>query len=180
MKSSWDELGDDFANNPDVVIGDVDCTVKKHEKLCAKIGVEGYPTLKYFTTATSKKGESYEGEREYEALKKFADENLGPSCDNEHEDLCTEEQLATLAKYNAMTAQERKAIIKGVEAEIKAIEKGFEKAVEELQAAGEKIDKDKEEKLKTINTRELSLIKGIDAPKPPPPPVRKRKRRGKN
>ena len=130
MKSAWDQLADDFKANPDVVIGDVDCTVKKHEKLCGKIGVEGYPTIKYFTTATSKKGDAYEGGREYEELKKFADENLGPSCDNDHESLCSEEQLVILAKYNAMTAAERKALIKKAADETKAVENNFEKEVE--------------------------------------------------
>ena len=70
MKPAWDQLGDEFADSTSVVIGDVDCTVE--EELCGKYGVEGYPTIKYFTGATDPLGDSYDGGREYDDLKALA------------------------------------------------------------------------------------------------------------
>jgi hypothetical protein len=37
---------------------------------------QGYPTIKYFTTDPM--GDKYEGGRDYDALKEWCDENLGP------------------------------------------------------------------------------------------------------
>lgn len=164
MKPAWDELGDDFANSKTVVIGDVDCTVPKHEKLCKKIGVEGYPTVRYFTDKTPRKGAAYEGERDYAALKQWADENLGPSCDNDHNDLCSEEQRAILGKYNKMTESERKAIISKADAAVASAEAKFNKEVEKLQAKAEAIEAEKTAQIKVVQTKELRLIKSIRDP----------------
>ena len=87
MKPAWDQLGDAFKDSKTVVIGDVDCTV--HQGLCSEHGVKGYPTVKYYVNG---EWSDYEGGRDYDALKEFADENLGPSCTYpDNEDLCSEE-----------------------------------------------------------------------------------------
>lgn len=39
---------------------------------------QGYPTIKYFTDSTDPMGDKYEGGRDYDALKEWCDENLGP------------------------------------------------------------------------------------------------------
>ena len=88
MKPAWDKLGDEYKSSKTVLIGDVDCTV--HQNLCQKYGVQGYPTLKYFTA--NPMGDAYNGGRDYEELSKFAKESLGPSCGVEHMDLCDAEQ----------------------------------------------------------------------------------------
>ncbi|ABO95825.1 predicted protein, partial [Ostreococcus lucimarinus CCE9901] len=74
LAPAWKQLGEAFADNEGVVIGDVDCT--KQESLCQKYGVQGYPTLKYFTGATSATGDAYQGGRDFEALQTWASENL--------------------------------------------------------------------------------------------------------
>ena len=84
MKPAWDKLGDEYKSSKTVLIGDVDCT--KEQELCQKYGVQGYPTIKYFTGETDPLGDSYDGGREYEDLKAFADENLRPSCSNDNND----------------------------------------------------------------------------------------------
>ena len=99
MKPAWDQLGDEFAGSKTVLIGDVDCTVEKD--LCSKYGVRGYPTIKSFTGNPD--GDPYEGGRDFAALKKFADESLGPSCSNDNIDLCDDDQKAILEKYNKMS-----------------------------------------------------------------------------
>merc|ERR1712242_484752 len=55
------------------LIADVDCTVDDGKKLCEKFGVQGYPTIKYFSKDTGDEGEKYEGPREYNKLKELSD-----------------------------------------------------------------------------------------------------------
>lgn len=73
----------DFEGSSTSLVADVDCTTEGKD-LCVKQGVSGYPTIKYGEPGDLKK---YEGGRNYEELKKFADENLGPTCDPDHADL---------------------------------------------------------------------------------------------
>jgi thioredoxin-like negative regulator of GroEL len=70
MKPAWDKLGDEYKSSKTVVIADVDCT--KEQDLCQKYGVSGYPTIKYFTGATSATGDAYNGWRDYDALSAWA------------------------------------------------------------------------------------------------------------
>jgi len=159
MKPDWNKLGDDFAGSKTVLIGDVDCTVEKD--LCSKFGVRGYPTIKSFTG--NPEGDAYEGGRTYDALKKFADESLGPSCSNDNIDLCDDDQKAILAKYNAMSAGERKTIVDDTDKAIADLEETFKEDVKKLQANYEKLTADKDATVKATNTKELGLLKGIKA-----------------
>jgi len=159
MKPAWDQLGDEFAGSKTVLIGDVDCTVEKD--LCSKYGVRGYPTIKSFTGNPD--GDPYEGGRDFAALKKFADESLGPSCSNDNIDLCDDEQKAILEKYNKMSAAERKKIVDDTDKEIADLEENFKAEVKKLQASYEKLMADKDETIKSVQTKELSLLKSIKA-----------------
>jgi len=76
-------------------VADVDCTTEGKE-LCTKFGVSGYPTIKYGDPAELK---DYQGGRSYADLKKFADENLGPSCGPANLDLCSAGDKAKLEKF---------------------------------------------------------------------------------
>jgi len=157
MKPDWDKLGDEFSGSKTVLIGDVDCTVEKD--LCSKYGVRGYPTIKSFTVNPD--GDPYEGGRDYAALKKFADENLGPSCSNDNIDLCDDEQKAILDKYNAMSAAERKKIIDEANAKVEEAEETFKSELKKLQARYEELSKKKDEDVKALQTKELRLLKTI-------------------
>lgn len=130
MKPAWDSLGDEFADSKTVVIGDVDCTV--HKELCGKFGVKGYPTVKYFSGSTGPTGDSYDGARDLESLKKFASENLGPSCGADNKDLCDDEQLAVIAEAEALSAEDLEAAINEKADAIDALEKEFKAGVENL------------------------------------------------
>ena len=157
MKPAWDQLGDEFSGSKTVLIGDVDCTVEKD--LCSKYGVRGYPTIKSFTGNPD--GDPYEGGRDFAALKKFADESLGPSCSNDNIDLCDDDQKAILEKYNKMSAAERKEIIEDTDKKIADTEENFKAEVKKLQASYEKLMADKDETIKAVQTKELSLLKSI-------------------
>jgi thioredoxin-like negative regulator of GroEL len=159
MKPAWDQLGDEFAGSKTVIIADVDCTV--HKDVCGKYGVRGYPTIKYFTGSTAADGDTYEGGRDFDSLKKFADESLGPSCSNDNIDLCDDDQKAILDKYNAMSVSERKEIVDKANADVAAAEETFKEEVKKLQANYEKLTSDKDAAVKALQTKDLSLLKSI-------------------
>lgn len=79
-----------------VLIGDADCTASGKD-LCTKHGVQGYPTIKYFT-AEKPDGESYNGGRDFDSLKKFTEETLEGGCDINDESTCDEKEVGYIAK----------------------------------------------------------------------------------
>jgi len=149
MKPAWEQLGSEFENSKTVLIGNVDCTVE--QDLCSKYGVQGYPTIKYFTGATATEGDSYSGGRTFDDLKAFADENLGPSCDAAHMDLCSEEQTKELEEAMKMTQEERDAKIKASTDAAAEAEATFKAEVSKLQSTYEKLQADKESAVKAAN-----------------------------
>jgi thioredoxin-like negative regulator of GroEL len=155
MKPAWDQLGDAFKDSKTVVIGDVDCTV--HQGLCSEHGVKGYPTVKYYVNG---EWSDYEGGRDYDALKEFADENLGPSCTYpDNEDLCSEEQLTFMKEWHAKP-EELKAEIKQHEDAIKKLNDDFDEALKELQATYEKNQEDRDSGIKE-HKKPLGMLKSI-------------------
>ena len=66
----WDELGEHFKDNADVVIAKFDATENEAEQ----VNVSGYPTLKWYPK-NNKAGEDYPGDRELKDFVKFIDEN---------------------------------------------------------------------------------------------------------
>jgi len=117
MKPAWDKLGDEYKSSKTVVIADVDCT--KEQDLCQKYGVQGSPTIKYFTGATAATGDAYNGGRDYDALSAWAKDNLGPSCGAENIDLCDADQKAAIQAKQKLTDAELDAEIEATEAELK-------------------------------------------------------------
>jgi len=97
MKPDWDKLGDAFKGSSSVVIGDVDCTAGG-ESLCSEIGVDGYPTVKYFTAESGKKGEDYSGGRDFESLEKFTKETLAKKCNVVTKEDCDDKSKAYIDK----------------------------------------------------------------------------------
>merc|ERR1711998_54339 len=92
-------------------------------------GVQGYPTIKYFTSATDALGDDYEGGRSFDDLRKFAEENLGPQCGPDNMDL-GEEALTALLKEKTGAIDEA--------------EETFKKEVEKLQAKYESLMEEKD------------------------------------
>jgi protein disulfide-isomerase A6 len=108
MKPDWDPLAAECSGSSTVIIADVDCTADG-QPLCEKYGVKGYPTIKSFSPPDTA-GEDYEGGRDLDSLRKFA-ESLGPSCSIDNKDLCSAEDLETIIKYAAMSEARRSAKI---------------------------------------------------------------------
>merc|ERR1711935_85720 len=102
MKPAWDKLITAFEGSQTALVADVDCTAGGKE-LCNKLGVRGYPTIKH---GDPNNLEDYKGGRDFDSLKKFADENLGPSCGPKNLDLCGAEKKAEIKKFQGMSASD--------------------------------------------------------------------------
>merc|ERR1711879_1078278 len=114
-KPAWDKLIDDFKGSPSSLVADVDCTAEGKE-LCEKHGVRGYPTIKYGDPGDLK---DYSGGRSYEDLKKFADENLGPTCGPDNLDLCDDDVKAKIETFMKMSASRLEGKIRNAERVVK-------------------------------------------------------------
>jgi hypothetical protein len=108
MKPAWDKLIDEFKGSSTSLVADVDCT-ESGKDLCEKHEVQGFPTIKYGDPNDLK---AYEGGRDFENLKKFADENLGPQCGPDYMDLCDEKKKKSITKYQGMSLSELEEKVK--------------------------------------------------------------------
>merc|ERR550537_1806785 len=95
MKPAWDTLMDEFKSSKTALVADVDCTAGG-KSLCEKNGVSGYPTIKWGEPGDLK---DYDGGRDLDSLRKFANENLGPTCGPSNLDLCDETDKKFIAKF---------------------------------------------------------------------------------
>jgi protein disulfide-isomerase A6 len=162
LKPAWDKLAAEFEGNDAVAIVDVDCTKDVSKDLCSKYGVRGYPTIKYFTGSTDPLGDAYEGGRTFDDLKKFADENLGPSCGPDNMDLCNDEQKANIEKFQAMDAADLKAAIDAKTDAQADAEKFFKDELAKLQARYEELSKEKDDKVAEASI-DLSTMRIVHA-----------------
>merc|ERR1711907_391208 len=94
--------------------------------------------------------EDYEGGRDYDALKKFAKENLKPMCSPANIDLCDDEKKKEIAEFQAMSAEDLSAKIEEKKAEIKTAEETFTEEVKKLQETYQQLQKDKDEAVANV------------------------------
>jgi hypothetical protein len=162
MKPAWDKLMKNW-NKGDrsktSLIADVDCTAAG-KPLCEQVGVEGFPTIKWGDVNNLEK---YEGGRDYDALKKFAKENLKPVCSPTNIDLCDDEKKAEIAKLQAMPADELSSSIEAKKAEIKEAEEYFTAEVKKLQETYQQLETDKKEKIAAVKDSGLGLMQAVQA-----------------
>ena len=100
MKPAWDKLMEEFKDSPTSLVADVDCTAEG-KPLCETHGVQGFPTIKYGDVGDL---QDYKGGRDFEGLKKFAEENLGPTCGPNNLDLCEADVKKKIEGYMTMSA----------------------------------------------------------------------------
>jgi len=102
------------------LIADVDCTQDSAKKLCEKYGVQGYPTIKYFSKDTSEMGEKYEGDREYNKLKKFVTSNSKPPCVLATLEHCSKKEKAFIEESTSWDEAKVKEELESVKSQIEA------------------------------------------------------------
>lgn len=161
MKPDWDKLADELKENDEVLIADVDCTNEDNTELCKKYDVNGYPTIKSFVSGGDVLGESYEGERDFDSLKKHATENLSPVCADSNYHLCSAEEKALLDKYRAMRWPARRKLIKDAEDEQARVEAEFDEKGKAVLDEMQVLEQRKNRKVKAIETQELHLLKTV-------------------
>jgi len=152
MKPDWDKLMDEFKDSKSALIADVDCTAGG-KALCDKVGVRGYPTIKH---GDPNDLQDYNGARDFAGLKKFAEENLGPTCGPDSLDLCDEDNKALIEKFLKMDDAELKKAIEEVEESTAKIEAKAKKAIDGHQ---KKIDDLNKEMEKTTKKNDAELAK---------------------
>jgi len=157
MKPDWDKLMDAFADSNTAGIFDVDCTAEG-KPLCDANGVKGYPSIKWGDPSNL---EDYQGARSYDALHKFATENLKPMCSPNNIDLCDDIKKAEIEKFSSMGVEELDKLISDKEKEQEDAEKNFKDEVGKLQAAYQKLSEDKDAKLEEIKKSGLGLMKAV-------------------
>merc|ERR1712094_137457 len=154
-----DKLMDEYKGSATALVADVDCTTGG-KSLCETVGVRGYPTIKWGDPSNL---EDYEGGRDYDDLKKFADENLKPVCSPANLDLCSDDQKAEIKKFTDMSDAELDEAIKGKEKEQENAESTFTSEVEKLQKKYEELSKKKDETLANIKKSGLGTMKAVKA-----------------
>jgi hypothetical protein len=159
MKPAWDKLMAEFEGSADRLVADVDCTASG-KPLCDSNGVQGFPTIKY---GDPNNLEDYQGGRDFDALKKFADENLGPTCGPSNVDLCDDDQKKEIEKYQGMSADELDAAITKSEEGLKEAEETFKSEVEKLQKTYEGLMKTKDDTIAKIKADGLGMMKSVKA-----------------
>lgn len=159
MKPDWDRLMKEFESSETALVADVDCTAEGKD-LCTKVGVKGYPTLKY---GDPNNLEDYKGGRDYDDLLEFAKENLGPTCGPGNMGLCDDEQKAKIEAIMAKGLDTLESEINALDESIKSAEDNFETEVKKLQETYEKLMEDKEAAVKAAKDQDLGLLKTVRA-----------------
>jgi len=161
MKPDWDKLMDAYKSSATQLVGDVDCTAAG-QPLCDANGVQGYPTIKWGDPNALK---DYEGDREYEALVKFVDENLKPMCSPANIDLCDPTESAEIETFSALADAELATKIAAEEKKIEDAETEFKNAVEQLQVTYNGLVAAKEKAAADVKASGLGLMKSVQAHK---------------
>jgi len=161
MKPAWDKLMKEFANSKDALIGDVDCTAGG-QSLCGDLGVKGYPTIKYGDPHNL---EDYKGGRDFEALKKFASEKLGPTCGPANIGLCSAEDKALIEQFQKMPAAELETSIEDKSATIEKLETDFAEFQERLKTQYEEANTQKDQEIEDLKKVDVKLMKACQAHK---------------
>jgi len=160
MKPAWDELAETYAESELVTVADVDCTVQpKGQELCSKIGVSGYPTIKYWPAGGEAgpggpKGKDYKGGRSLEDLKKFVEKTFQKPCDPSTLENCDADQKTLIEEYKGKNVSEEKETmetkLKAAKADRIQKEEDFKKDRKEMK----KVEKDL--------SRRISVLKLMD------------------
>jgi hypothetical protein len=161
MKPAWDKLMAEFKDSKTALVADVDCTAGG-QSLCNEVGVRGYPSIKYGDPNSL---EDYKGGRDFDALKKFAEENLGPTCGPANLDLCDADKKKQIETFSQMSPADLEAAIKTKSDEGEKLEKDFKTFVDGLQKSYQEASEKKEKDVEAVKNSGLGLMKAVAAHK---------------
>jgi len=161
MKPDWDKLVKLYADSKTAGVFDVDCTTEG-KPLCETHGVQGFPTIKYGDPSAL---EDYEGGRDFNSLKTFAEENLKPLCSPANIDLCEADKRKQIEDLMASSNDDLAAKIAEKEKALTDAEAHFEAEVKKLQETYEGLEKAKSETVKEVKDSGLGMMKAVMAAK---------------
>jgi len=159
MKPAWDKLMAEFKDSKTALVEDVDCTAGGKD-LCSDIGVRGYPTIKQ---GDPNNLEDYKGGRDFDSLKKFAEENLGPTCGPANLDLCDDEKKTLIEKFSKMSESDLVSAIKEQTDAAEKLETDNKAFLESLQAQYKEANEKKDKEVEEIKNSGLGLMKAVSA-----------------
>jgi len=149
----------EFEGKDGVLIADVDCTAAG-KPLCDEVGVKGFPTIKWGDPDNL---EDYQGGRDFDALKKFADENLKPLCSPSNLDICDDDQKERIQKLLGLPMEDLEAQISEGEKKIEDAETTFQEELEKLQNSYQELMKTKDDTIASVKSSGLGLQKSVRA-----------------
>lgn len=117
-----------------------------------------YPTIKWGDPSDL---QDYQGGRDFNSLKKFADENLKPMCSPMNIDLCDDDKKKQIQEFQAMSVEEMDAKIAEYEKQLEEAEENFKSEVSKLQATYQKLSEEKDAKLAAVKDSGLGLLKSV-------------------
>ncbi|CAK9017864.1 Protein disulfide-isomerase-like protein EhSep2 [Durusdinium trenchii] len=159
MKPAWDQLMSEYQDSPSILVADVDCIGAGKSK-CDDVGVKGFPTIKHGDPHDLS---DYKGGRDYEALRAFVEDSLGPSCGPNNQDLCDEAKKAQLEDYMNMPIGDLRRRIEEEEALSAKADEELAELLKKLQAQYEEGQKARDQKQKEIKDAGLKLMKTVQA-----------------
>lgn len=157
MKPDWDKLMEEYKDSETQLIADADCTADG-KPICDANGVKGFPTLKYGDPSDL---QDYQGPRSYDALKKFVDNELKPTCSPTNLDLCDDDKKKEIETLMGLDDAALEAKIAEEEKKIEEADKKFKAGVEKLQEEYQKLMAEKEETEANVKASGLGLMKSV-------------------
>jgi protein disulfide-isomerase-like protein len=159
IKPAWDALMKQYEGHADVLVGESDCTAAG-KTLCEDMQVQGYPTLKYGDPASLT---DYQGARDLEGLKRFADSELRPACSLARLELCDAAQRERIEELQELSPLELAAEIANSEKELAELETKFKRDVEELQREYKELQDAKAAAAAAVRAGGLGLMRAVQA-----------------
>jgi len=153
MKPAWDSLMSEYESSDTVLIADVDC-INAGKDLCSQNGVKGFPTVKWGAADAL---EDYKGGRDLDNLKSFAS-TLGPQCNVETLNHCSEEQTGVIKSLHEETAETLAQSVATFNTKQEEIEKVFQEEVSKLQQTFQELSETKENGLKLLKKKSNIVI----------------------
>jgi len=149
----------EYNGHASALIADVDCTAAG-KPLCDANGVRGFPTIKYGDPSDL---QPYEGGRDFDALKAFADSNLKPSCSPANLELCDDDKKAEIDRLSGLADSELDTAITDGEKKLQDAEDFFKTEVEKLQKRYQELTAEKDQTINDVKSSGLGLMKSVRA-----------------
>uniref|UniRef100_A0A7S4UQ15 Thioredoxin domain-containing protein n=1 Tax=Alexandrium monilatum TaxID=311494 RepID=A0A7S4UQ15_9DINO len=157
MKPNWDRLMAEYKDHESILVADVDCTSSAGKAKCQEVKVRGYPTIKY---GDPENLQDYKGGRTYQELSEWAG-NLRPSCGPRNMQLCDEEKQKLIKELQALSQEERNALIKEKEETIEKLEANFTALSKEMFKNHKDLEEQKDAAVRAAKSKGLALLKSV-------------------